>query len=340
MGTKLTRSRKTYVGVLLVTVVAAMIAMIVTDGKLDLSAMGRTRSTPTDKEENMMYCQRYRTSSLHVLERDGIILKADGTELTAYALAEQVSLNAGSISERSSRPIQSISEYVGNFYLYDGETVYRIPVGGGKLRATVKDCLKFEPMGNYIYSLKQKKDEVRLYRCSINGSDEKILFKQEVVDFWAQGGDLILKQTDGKYRWYNVLNQNSWIHDLPEDLLEISLYGGGIYYRKADAENGGRMTLYRLPCESGEVRKVTEVPVVSWCVAEGNGAVLYEADDSGMCKVLWFGLDQERTTRFEAKMFPEGSVIDISSDHLFVTEPDNTTWCSPLDQEEWRKIFD
>lgn len=332
MGTKLTQSRKTYIGVLLVSVVAAMIAMIATDGKLDLSAMGRTRSTPTDKEENMVYCQQYRTSSSQVLERDGIILKADGTELTAYALTEQVSLNAGSISERSSRPIQVISEYVGNFYLYDGNTVYRLPVGGGKLRATVKDCLKFEPMGNYIYSLKQKKDETRLFRCSINGSDEKILFKDEVVDFWAQGGDLLLKQTDGKYRWYNVLNQNSWIHSLPENLEEIVLYGGDIHYRKEES-------LYRMPCGSVEVSIVTEVPVRSWCVAEGNGAVLYEADSSGMCNVLWFDLNQEGTMDFKSKSFPEGSVIDISASHVFVTEPDGKTWYSSLDEEKWVQIF-
>lgn len=345
MKSNQTQSVRKYGLVLLAAVVIAIIVMILTKGKLDLFILSRTRSEPTDKEENMVYSEAFRASSAHVLERNGIVLRADGTELIAYALTEDVVLNAGSIAERSSLPIQRISEYVGSFYMYDGAAVYRLQVGDTKLKAAVEDCLKFEPMGNYIYSLKDVKGERRLHRCNLNGSDEKILFKESVTDFWAENGDLLMKLTDGTYRWYNVLSQNSFNHRLPEDATQISLYGGYIYYLQPDAANNGMMTLYRVPCAAGAVEKLTEAPVVSYCAGEGNCAILFSDGEENGCSVTWFDItsfdgNEDETTDFKTRTFAAESAVDISAESLFVTEPDGTTWYSSLDGENWRKIFE
>lgn len=294
---------------------------------------------PTDKEENMVYSKAFRASSEHVLERNGIMLRAEGTELMAYAQAEDVVLNAGRIAERSSQPIQCISEYVGNFYMYDGTTVYRLQVGDDKLKTAVEKCLKFEPMGNYLYSLKNVKGELRLHRCNLNGSDEKILFKEPVLDFWAENGDLLMKLTDGSYRWYNVLNQNSYVHHLPEHAGSISLYGGNIYYLLPDEENHGIQTLYRVPCAAGATEKLTDTSVAAYCAGEGNCAVLYSDGEDENCKVSYIYTAANEKTDFNTRTFSKGSAVDVSAEHLFVTEPDGTTWYSSLNEENWQKLF-
>lgn len=49
---------------------------------------GQDPRRPTDKERKLMaYNDNYRSLSENVLERDGIILRADGDELMFYALA-------------------------------------------------------------------------------------------------------------------------------------------------------------------------------------------------------------------------------------------------------------
>ena len=64
--------------VLIGIIIIAVILYFVTDGALNLKEMSKTRGAPTDKEENMAYNDNYRSLSENVLERDGIILRADG----------------------------------------------------------------------------------------------------------------------------------------------------------------------------------------------------------------------------------------------------------------------
>ena len=84
--------------------------------------MSRTRGTPSDKEENMAYNDNYRSLSENALERDGIILRAEGSELQFYALAGKVATSDGSelmedmqytltsIAERSELDIEQIGD--------------------------------------------------------------------------------------------------------------------------------------------------------------------------------------------------------------------------------------
>ena len=177
------QSNKKYIILLVAVVFVAIVAFIVTKGRLDISMAGKTMSRPTDKEENLAYGIQYRPSAAHVLQRDGIVVKSSGDKLTAKELSSGITLDATSIAERSDRPIERFSEYVGYFYMYDGETLYRTNVDGTNLKATVKNCLKYEPMGDYIYSLKLHRKQKRLFRCSIIGTYEKMLFKEGVEDF-------------------------------------------------------------------------------------------------------------------------------------------------------------
>ena len=223
--------------------------------------------------------------------------------------------------------------------MYDGTTVYRLQVGDDKLKTAVEKCLKFEPMGNYLYSLKNVKGELRLHRCNLNGSDEKILFKEPVLDFWAENGDLLMKLTDGSYRWYNVLNQSSYVHHLPEHAGSISLYGGNIYYLLPDEESHGIQTLYRVPCASGATEKLTDTSVTAYCAGEGNCAVLYSNGEDENCKVSYIYTAANENTDFHTRTFAKGSALDVSAEHLFVTEPNGTTWYSSVDEENWHKLF-
>ena len=50
--------------------------------------------------------------------------------------------------------------------------------------------------------------------------------------------------------------------------------------------------------------------------------------------------EEAQAVIFTEQEFEEGSTVDISSEHLFVTEPDGTTWMTDLDEESWSILFD
>ncbi|MCI8292212.1 MAG: hypothetical protein HFH53_01590 [Hespellia sp.] len=333
-----TSSNKKYILILMAVIALAGVLYVVTGGALDFSRLGKTEKLPTDKEENLAYGLAYRPASDHVLERDGIVLKSFGTMLRAQDLESGVCLDAASIEERSEKPIQRFSEYVGYFYLYDGETVYRTTVSGDKLRATVEDCLKFEPMGDYIYSLKMERGEKKLFRCSIVGTYEKRLFKESVEDFWAYGGNLLLQLEDGRYRWYDVITQETVEHTLPDTAREIALEGEHIFYLAAD-ETTKHTVLYRRPCNLQEDKALPFSSVGDYCAAEGRIGANVQKED-GKNYAAWCQAEGGEVSMFGQKEFSAESEVDISSKHLFVTEPDGTTYYTPLEKEEWSILFD
>ena len=151
---------------------------------------GRVEKKPADQQENLVYGLKYTASSDHILERDGIVLINSGDRVLARQLSSGVELEAGSIVQRSNQPILRIAEHVSYLYLYDGTDVYRIQIGGdGKVHTAVKGCLKFEPMGDYIYSIQEYRGTRWLFRCSLVGSNEKRLFTHDTEDFWVCSGN-------------------------------------------------------------------------------------------------------------------------------------------------------
>ena len=80
---------------LLGVIIIAIILYFVTDGALNLKTMSKTVSGPTDKEENMAYNDLYRGKSDNTLERDGVILRAEGQDLLFYALAGKAPTSDG-----------------------------------------------------------------------------------------------------------------------------------------------------------------------------------------------------------------------------------------------------
>ena len=332
--------------VLLVIVILGIALFFLTDGKLDLSTMSKTRGTPSDKEENMAYNDLFRSVSDNTLERDGILLRAQGNELLFYALAGKAATSDGSelmedmqytltsIAERSDLDIQQISEYMGYFYMYDGEDVYRIHTTNSELKLTIADCLKFEPMGNYLYSIKDKDGELWLHRCMVTGADEEYLFKESFVDFWAHSGDLLLQRADGSYMWYDVVTQNSYERSLPEDVENICLYERTIYFVHSENDE---TRLYKSHCLSDEWEIFIEEPIAGYCLAEGYCAYFVPGETGLTLKCL--DLDTEQTTVYSGMEFTEGCAIDVSKNSLIVTDAQGRTWYTPLQEDQWKEIF-
>ena len=325
--------------VLIGIIIIAVILYFVTDGALNLKVMSKTRGAPTDKEENMAYNDNYRSLSENVLERDGIILRADGDELMFYALAGKVATSDGSelqedmqytltsIGERSELDIEQIGEYMGYFYMYDGKDVWRIHTTNPDLKLTIENAIKFEPMGNYLYSIKERDGDLWLHRCMVTGADEEYMFKESYVNFYAHSGDLLLERPDGSYMWYDVVTKNSFDRTLPDNAEDICLYNQVIYYLR----DGKLCSSHVL---SGSEDIVVDEAIADYCIAEGYCAYLTE---DGRLVVL--NLERKDATEYSGMEFAEGSEIDVSKNNIFVTLPDGSSWYSPLGEDSWNEIF-
>ena len=338
MKQKGNQTDKNYRLILVAAICLAVAALVLTKGKLDISMAGKTLSRPTDTPLNLEYGLSYHPSSRNILKRDGIILKNFGAEIKAQDLSSGACLDVSSITARSSQPILQISEYVGYLYMYDGETVYRTNVDGSYLKSAIKDCLKFEPMGNYLYSLKMHRGNKHLFRCSITGTYEKMLFKENVLDFWAYGGHLLLLSEDRTYHYYNVLTQNTFTHTLPEDAGCISLDDEGILFLSSAGTSGAPL-LYRRPFLSGQDTPLSALPVACYSAAEGNIALIFSSAEKGGWTAAWCASDESSMHTMTEKAFSPNCSLDISSSHLFVTVEDGTTWYTPLSHEDWNILF-
>lgn len=340
-----TPSKTAYLLLLAAAILLAALAFMLTKGRLPLSIPGNFTSHPADQAENMVYGLYYRPSSENILERGGFLLKNQKSFLQATEASSRITLKAADISARSSLPIVQFSEYVGYFYLYDGQTLYRTNIDGSQLRATIKNCQKYELMGNYIYSLKNDHGQSRLFRCSIIGTYEKMLFSQEILDFWAYNGNLFLKLTDGQYLCYNVLDKTSRTISLPEDAKEIALCREGILYVSAEG-NEGRMALH---CRSFLTQKdsilaeqeTADYNVQSFCFSPSGIALLLSPLDDGSENksnevfAAWCGIDGSLFHLYKEKTFAPNAYLDMGTTWLFVTQADGTTWYTTLEEENW-----
>lgn len=337
MKSNTTSSNKKYILLLVGVLLAAIASAFFLHGKVDLTTLGKVEKHPVDTEENLAYGERYHPSSEHILERDRIVIKNFGTELRAQDLETGICVDAANIKEKSSEKIQRFSEYAGYFYMYDGKDLYRAEVNNPeKIRTTVKDCQEFEPMGDYIYSLKAYNGQSRLFRCSITGTYEKMLFKDEIEEFHASDGNLFMKLSEGTWRWYHVISQNTLEHHLPEHAHDISLDGNQIFYL---VEENGSSVLHRRACDSGEDTSFFFLSVSGYCAANGNvGLLLQEAD--GSFRAAWCRADGSSAVTFEREWQPGKYSADITGTHLYITEEDGKTWATPLDHEEWVLLFD
>lgn len=311
---------------LLAALVVALGVYFLPEGRLlDFNMTGKGEKSPVDQEENLVYGTQYVPSSEHIVDRDGIILVNMGNKVLAKQLTTAVEIDAGSILQRSDRPIQRISEYVSYLYMYDGQTVYRTQIGkDSKLHTAVEDCLKFEPMGDYIYSLKEYQGACYLFRCSLIGSYEKRLFGKPVEDFWAYGGNLLTLDSKGCYRWYNVVSQSTLDHILPSGVSDLTLDESGIIYLL----NG---TLFQRPY-SAQYDTVLAEQTVAFA-ADGQNIVLLKEDGQ------LYLLDGDSSICLAGRTFSRDVSIDLSDDYAFVTEPDGEIWFTVLNQINWKLVF-
>ena len=334
------KANKKPLGMVLIGIILiAVILYFVTDGALNLKTMSKTRGAPTDKEENMAYNDNYRSLSENVLERDGIILRAEGDELLFYALAGKVATSDGSelkedmqysltsIAERSELDIEQISEYMGYFYMYDGKDVWRIHTTNPDLKLTIENALKFEPMGNYLYSIKDRDGELWLHRCMVTGADEEYMFKESYVDFWAHSGDLLLKRPDGSYMWYDVVTRNSFDRTLPADAQDICLYNQTIYYLR-DSK------LYASHVLSQNEDIFVDEAIADYCIAEGYCAYITE---DGVLNVM--SMDSKSFTTYSGLDISADFAVDVSKNNVFVTDSDGRSFYCPLGTGTWNEIF-
>lgn len=325
--------------VLIGIIIIAVILYFVTDGALNLKVMSKTRGAPTDKEENMAYNDNYRSLSENVLERDGIILRADGDELIFYALAGKVATSDGSelkedmqytltsIAERSELDIEQIGEYMGYFYMYDGKDVWRIHTTNPELKLTIENAIKFEPMGNYLYSIKDRDGQLWLHRCMVTGADEEYMFKESYVDFYAHSGDLLLERPDGSYMWYDVVTKNSFDRSLPADAEEICLYNQVIYYLR-----DGKIYSSHVLSTNEDI--FVDEAVTDYCIAEGYCA--YITEDGRLCVL---NMETKDCTEYSDMEFDAGCAVDVSKHNVFVTDEEGRSWYSPLAEDNWNELF-
>ncbi|MBQ4652084.1 MAG: hypothetical protein IJB78_05155 [Oscillospiraceae bacterium] len=325
--------------VLIGIILIAVILYFVTDGALNLKVMSKTRGAHTDKEENMAYNDNYRSLSDNALERDGIILRAEGDELLFYALAGKAPTSDGgtavedvqyvltSIAERSELDIEQVGEYMGYFYMYDGMDVWRIHTTNPELKLTIENAKKFEPMGNYLYSIKDRDGELWLHRCMVTGADEEYMFKESFVDFWAHSGDLLLERPDGSYMWYDVVNKNSFDRSLPADAEDICLYNQVIYYL-----HDGK--LYSSHVLSTNEDVFVDEAIADYCIAEGYCAYITE---DGTLNVL--SIDDKSLRTYSGMEISADFSVDVSKNSLFITDTDGRTFYCPLDSDTWKEIF-
>ena len=320
-------------------ILLGILLFFITDGKLNLSTMSKTRGAPTDKEENMAYNDSYRSLSENVLERDGIILRAEGDELIFYALAGKVATSDGSqlqedmqytlasISERSELDIEQISEYMGYFYMYDGKDVWRIHTTNPELKLTIENCLKFEPMGNYLYSIKERDGDLWLHRCMVTGADEEYMFKESFVDMYAHSGDLLLEKPDGSYMWYDVVTKNSFDRTLPQDAEDICLYNQVIYYLRET-----KLCSSHVLSTSEDI--FVDEAIADYCIGEGYCA--YITEDGRLCVI---NMETKDATEYSGMEFAPDFEVDVSRHNVFVTDTEGRSFYSPLTGDSWAELF-
>lgn len=318
-------SKRLYLLLLLLVVAVAIGIYTLTGGR---SLLGRVEKRPADKEENLVYGLGYTASSDCVLERDGIILVNRGGQVLARQLSTGIQLEAGSIAQRSQLPILRMAEHVGYLYLYDGAAVYRLNIGGdGKVHTAVKECLKFEPMGDYIYSLQEYRGQRWLFRSSLIGSNEKRLFDCGTQDFWAHGGDLLTLDSQGHYRWYNVVTQNSLEHILPNGLSHLTLSSGGILYLL----EGG---LHCRPLMGQTDTRIAD-GVLSFAAGPEHIAMLKEDGRIWLCRA-----DGSEMSCLSGREFPDGTRLDVSAGWVFATLPGGEVWSASTEGGDWSLAFD
>lgn len=319
--------------ILLVVLVIALVAYFLTRDRF-VGLFSGGLDDPTDDEENLYYSIEYEISSAYVLERGGIVLKNVGDRIKAVELSSGIELDVTDLGDRSQASIQDFSEYVSYIYMFDGNTVYRSQLDGTELRATVEDCVKFEPMGDYIYSLQPVNGANYLFRCSIIGTYEQQLFSEPFLDFLAYDGNLLLQRENGDWWWYNVITQNSADVVLPEETREILLDREGVLYL---TDTG----LYRISYGGKEETALYEGAVATCAVGpHGLGLLLYEGGEDGQCLAAVCGPSGEELTRLEGETFSPESALDLSADYLFVTDEMGITHCSPIDTPAWEVLFE
>ena len=326
-----TNSKRRDILILLAVVVIALAAYFLTRDQIG-SLFSGGLDDPTDDAENMYYSIENEISSAHVLERNGIVLKNVGDRIRAVELSSGIELDVTDLGDRSQAPIQDFSEYVSYIYMFDGETVYRSQLDGSELRATIEDCVQFEPMGDYLYSLQPADGALYFFRCSIIGTYEQKLFSEPFLDFFAYDGNLLLQREDGSWWWYDVVTQDSSDMALPEEAREIALDTQGALYL-TDAG------LYRMDYGSQEGTLLYEGSVADFAVGPHGLGLLLPTGDGGACQAAVCGSSGESPTLLEGQDFSPESDLDLSASYLFVTDETGTTYASPIDAPAWETLF-
>jgi hypothetical protein len=306
------------------------------EGILNIFGGVKRNKAPTDKQENMFYTKANYAISSDVIERSGFAFKNMGDQIVAVELSSGTRVDVSRITPRSARPILRFSEYAGNMYMFDGNDLYRTDITGETLRLTVIEPLDFAIMGDYIYAIKLHNDESRLFRYRLNGGYEEICFTYAIGGMWACDGKLLLERVkdDGApYVVYDVTDQSSLDHVLPDGILDIQTDAEAIWYMMGAEDE---KTLYRRPYDEQEDFEVMRGVYEDYIVGTEVLGLLTRQTDGLVVEV--YHKQSGRVTQLDGKLFEADSRIDVSQTYVYVTQADGQTWYSPLEKENWKVL--
>lgn len=330
--------RKRTLAALLAIAIFAVVGASLDKGSL-LGIFDRTRlnASPSDEENNLFYSRKKPCTSENVLDRSGFAFLNLGERIVAVELASGVNVTVVEKAPERER-YRKFSEYAGYVYLYDGDSLWRTGIDGSRVSRIADGVVEYEPMGNYVYFLKWKDGAPRLFRSWLTGSGQEMLFKHPVHEFHAFAGSILMlrePRRQGRAQYftsYSVLDQRSADLRLPAEAEHPWSDGRHLYYVVA---SGDERVLYRRSLDgSGAAERVAEGFLdcqvgpdgIAMLVREGNAARLVYQDRQTL-----------EARRFDGRLFPCDSAVDLSWDRVYVTGKDGV-YHSPVKGESWRRL--
>lgn len=333
------KKNKTAIVLLLVISMALIVSALDRGGMLRLFDRTKRNREPSDVRDNLFYDRKKPCTSSNILDRSGFAFLNLQERIVAIQLSSGINIDVvKSGSEQA--PYVKFSEYAGFVYMYDGASLWRTSVEGGRVSQITDGVLDYQPMGDYIYFLKVYMDEPRLFRSRLNGSGQEILFDFPVYEFRAFAGRLLMlrEERNGSlehhYTCYNVLSKreeedvtlpaNADVPELDEDALYYVL------------KVGGERVLHRRSLVPGEpCTTVVGRGFADWEAGPDGIAMLIQDGESGLLRYYDKITGTERI--FGQQRFSAEAAVDLSWDRIYVTDAGGVFY-SPVAQEDWRLL--
>lgn len=328
------KKNKTAIVLLLVIAMAFIVSALDKGVMLGLFDRTKRNKTPSDTRENLFYNRKKPCTSANVLDRSGFAFLNLRERIVAVQLSSGINITV--VNRGGDQGLyRKFSEYAGNIYLYDGESLWRTGIDGKRVSQIADGVLDYEPMGDHIYFLKIYQDEPRLFRSRLNGSGQEALFDHPVHAFRAFGGNILmlLEERNGereqRYTRYSVLDRRSMDLVLPAGAGEPELDGEALYYV---AIVDGEQAMFRHTLSVDAAAEIIAQGFTAWEAGPDGIAMLMRDGDTGFLRYI----DKETgdARDFLERRFSLAAAVDLSWDRVYVTEADGV-FHSSVAVEEW-----